>query len=334
MDKKRILSGMRPTGKLHLGHYWGVLQNWIALQDEFDCYFMIADWHALTSEWKNAGGIPRHVREVAADWIAAGVDPARSCIFVQSRIPEHLELNMVLSCLTPLGWLERVPTYKEAREQLAEKGVDNYAFLGYPVLQAADILLYKGDVVPVGEDQLPHLELTREIARRFHSQYRDGVFPEPQGRLTPTPRLMGLDGRRMSKSFGNAIDLSEDLASVDKKVRGMFTDPNRKKKTDPGNPGVCNVFAFHGMLNTKDRHREIDRDCRAAAIGCVDCKVELSGRMTSWLKPLQERRAALLAEPGRLDRLLEEGTARARAVARATMDEVRAAVFGNGAPGV
>ncbi len=334
MSKKRILSGMRPTGKLHLGHYWGVLQNWIALQDEFECYFMIADWHALTSEWKNASGIPRNVREVAADWIAAGVDPAKSCIFVQSEIPEHLELNMVLSCITPLGWLERVPTYKEAREQLADKGVDNYAFLGYPVLQTADILLYKGDVVPVGEDQLPHLELAREIVRRFHSQYRPGVFPEPQGRLTPTPRLQGLDGRRMSKSFGNTIDLSEELASVDKKVRAMFTDPNRKKRTDPGNPDVCNVYAFHGMLNTKERCASIDADCRVAKIGCVDCKIELSGKMTSWLGPIQERRKALLADPGKLDRILAEGNERARAIAKKTMSEVRSAVFQTGGAGV
>src|SRR5579863_9678020 len=295
--KKRILSGMRPTGKLHLGHYWGVLQNWVALQDEFECFFMIADWHALTSEWSNAGAIPGNIREIAADWIAAGVDPEKSCIFVQSEVPEHLELNMILACLTPLGWLERVPTYKEAQQQLAEKGVDNYAFLGYPVLQAADILLYKGNVVPVGEDQLPHLELTREIVRRFHSVFGKEIFPEPAGKLTPTPRLMGLDNRRMSKSFGNTIDLCEDLVSVEKKVKGMFTDPNRKKRSDPGNPEVCNVFAFHGMLNTPERHAQINADCRAAKIGCVECKAELAGKLLDWLRPLQERRRALLADP-------------------------------------
>jgi tryptophanyl-tRNA synthetase len=327
--KKRILSGMRPTGKLHLGHYYGVLQNWVALQEEFDCFFMIADWHALTSEWKNAGAIPGNVREVAADWIACGLDPAKSTLFVQSAVPEHSELALVLSCITPLGWLERVPTYKEAQQQLADKGVDNYAFLGYPVLQAADILLYKGDVVPVGEDQLPHLELTREIVRRFHSIFSPerAVFPEPAARLTPTPRLMGLDGRRMSKSYGNAIDLSEDLASADKKVRAMFTDPNRKKRTDPGNPAVCNVFSFHGMLNTKERVAQIDGDCRTAKIGCVECKAELAGKMTAWLGPIQERRKALLAEPGKLDGILEAGNARARAIAAATMKEVRETVF-------
>ena len=325
--KKRILSGMRPTGRLHLGHYWGVLQNWVALQDEYDCYFMVADWHALTSEWQNPQAIPKNIREIAADWIACGIDPEKSVIFVQSDVPEHAELHLILSCYTPLGWLERVPTYKEAQQQLAEKGVDNYAFLGYPVLQTADILLYKGDVVPVGEDQLPHLELAREIVRKFHHWYGDGVFPEPAAKLTPTPRLMGLDSRRMSKSFGNTIDLSEDLATVEKKVKGMFTDPNLKKRTDPGNPAVCNVFSFHGMLNTRERHAQIDADCRGAKIGCVECKAELAGKMLDWLRPIQERRKALLAEPGKLDALLARGNERARAVAKATMQEVRKAVF-------
>ncbi len=327
--KKRILSGMRPTGKLHLGHSWGVLQNWAALQDEYECFFMVADWHALTSEWKNSTAIAENIRDNVADWIAAGVDPGRSTLFVQSAVPQHAELHLVLSCVTPLGWLERVPTYKEAQQQLAEKGVDNYAFLGYPVLQAADILLYKGNVVPVGEDQLPHLELTREIVRRFNSTFRREVFPEPQARLTPTPRLMGLDGRRMSKSFQNTIDLSEDLESVDRKVRGMFTDPNRKRRSDPGNPAICNVFAFHGMLNPGERHAQIDRDCRSAQIGCVECKAELAGKMLDWLRPIQERRKALLAEPDKLDRIMAEGNERARSVAAETMKEVREAVFGS-----
>jgi len=327
--KKRILSGMRPTGRLHLGHYWGVLQNWVALQDEYDCFFMVADWHALTSEWQNPQAIPKNIREIAADWIAAGIDPEKSCVFVQSDVPEHAELHLILSCYTPLGWLERVPTYKEAQQQLAEKGVDNYAFLGYPVLQAADILLYKGNVVPVGEDQLPHLELTREIARRFNGRIGKHLFPEPAAKLTSTPRLMGLDNRRMSKSFGNAIDLSEDLASVEKKVKGMFTDPNRKKRTDPGDPAICNVFAFHGMLNTKERHEKIQADCKSAAIGCVECKAELAGKMVDWLRPLHERRKALLAEPGKLDEILARGTEKARLIARQTMKEVREAVFGS-----
>jgi tryptophanyl-tRNA synthetase len=326
--RKRILSGMRPTGKLHLGHSWGVLQNWVALQDEFECFFMVADWHALTSEWKNSGAIRASIRDNVADWIAAGVDPAKSTIFVQSAIPQHAELHLILSCITPLGWLERVPTYKEAQQQLAEKGVDNYAFLGYPVLQAADILLYKGNVVPVGEDQLPHLELTREIVRRFNGTFKREVFPEPQARLTSTPRLMGLDNRRMSKSFGNTIDLGEELPSVEKKVKGMFTDPNRKKKTDPGNPAICNVFAFHGLLNTKERHAVIERDCRAAAIGCVECKGELAGKMLDWLRPPQERRRELLSRPERLDEIIAAGNERARKVAEATMNDVREAVFG------
>jgi tryptophanyl-tRNA synthetase len=326
--KKRVLSGMRPTGKLHLGHYWGVLQNWVAMQDEYECFFMVADWHALTSEWKKPRAIPGHAREVVADWIAAGIDPEKSTIFVQSAVPQHAELHLILSCYTPLGWLERVPTYKEAQQQLAEKGVDNYAFLGYPVLQAADILLYKGNVVPVGEDQLPHLELTREIVRRFNSNVGQEVFPEPAAKLTPTPRLMGLDNRRMSKSFGNTIDLSEDLGSVEKKVKGMFTDPNRKKRSDPGNPSVCNVFAFHGMLNSKERHSKIEVDCKAAQIGCVECKAELAGKMLDWLRPLQERRSQLLAQPGKLEEILSRGNARAGAMAAQTMKEVREAVFG------
>jgi tryptophanyl-tRNA synthetase len=325
--KKRILSGMRPTGKLHLGHYFGVLQNWIALQDEFDCFFMVADWHALTSEWKNPSAIPQNTREVAADWIAAGLDPAKSVIFVQSAVPQHTELFTILSCYTPLGWLERVPTYKEAQQNLADKGVDNYAFLGYPVLQAADILLYKGNVVPVGEDQLPHLELTREIVRRFNSNVGVEVFPEPQAKLTQTPKLLGLDGQKMSKSLGNTIELSEDLASVEKKVRAMFTDPNRKKRSDPGNPDICNVFSFHGMLNTKERHAEIQAQCRTAQIGCVECKAELAKKMVDWLRPIQERRRALLAQPKALDEILAAGNARARSIAEQTMNEVRQAVF-------
>jgi tryptophanyl-tRNA synthetase len=290
---------------------------------------MVADWHALTSEWKNASAIPPNIRENVADWIACGVDPEKSTIFVQSAVPEHAELHLILSCITPLGWLERVPTYKEAQQQLAEKGVDNYAFLGYPVLQAADILLYKGDVVPVGEDQLPHLELTREIVRRFHSIFGKEIFPEPAAKLTPTPRLMGLDNRRMSKSYGNTIDLSEDLASVEKKVKGMFTDPNRKKRTDPGDPSVCNVFSFHGMLTAAARRAEIEAQCRGAQIGCVECKAELAQRVVEWLRPIQERRRALLAEPGRLEAILERGNARAREAAARTMKEVREAVFGS-----
>ncbi len=327
--KKRILSGMRPTGRLHLGHYWGVLLNWAALQEEFDSLYMVADWHALTSEWKNSRAIHPNIRDNVADWIAAGVDPERSTIFVQSAVPQHAELHLVLSCITPLGWLERVPTYKEAQQELAAKGVDNYAFLGYPVLQAADILLYRAHVVPVGEDQLPHLEITREIARRFQSIFGREVFPEPQARLTPTPRLMGLDNRRMSKSFGNTIELGEDPASVEKKVKGMFTDPDRKRKTDPGNPTVCNVFAFHGMLTDPARRAAIERDCRAATIGCVDCKAELAARMLEWLRPFQERRRALLADPRRIDDILARGNERALKAASETMKEVREAVFGD-----
>ena len=325
--KKRILSGMRPTGKLHLGHYWGVLVNWAALQEEFECFYMVADWHALTSEWKNSSAIHENIRENVADWIAAGVDPEKSTIFVQSAVPQHAELHLILSCVTPLGWLERVPSYKEAQTELAAKGVNNYAFLGYPVLQAADILLYKGDVVPVGEDQMPHLELTREIVRRFHSTFKTEVFPEPQGRLTPTPRLMGLDGRRMSKSYGNTIDLGEDLADVEKKIKSMFTDPNRKRRADPGNPEICNVWTYHGRVNAKERHAEIGAQCRSAQIGCVECKTELAGKVLDWQKGFQERRHRLLSDPQKIDSILRTGNERAAKVAARTMKEVREAVF-------
>ena len=325
--KKRILSGMRPTGKLHLGHYWGVLVKWAALQDEFDCYFMVADWHALTSEWKNSGAIHGNIRENVANWIAAGVDPEKSTIFVQSAVPQHAELHLILSCVTPLGWLERVPTYKEAQQELSSKGVDNYAFLGYPVLQAADILLYKGDVVPVGEDQLPHLELTREIVRRFHSTFAPDIFPEPTAKLTPTSRLMGLDGRRMSKSYGNTIDLGEDLESVEKKAKSMFTDPNRKRRADPGDPSICNVWTYHGQVNTPERKDKIGEDCRSAQIGCVECKAELATKLLEWQGEFQERRKKLLGDPQKLDSIIRAGNERALKVAARTMKEVREAVF-------
>lgn len=327
--KKRILSGMRPTGPLHVGHYFGAIQNWVALQDEYECFYMVADWHALTSEYKDARAIPRYARENVMDWLACGLDPNRSTIFVQSAVPQHAELHLVLSCVTPLGWLERVPTYKEQVKQLAEKGVDNYAFLGYPVLQAADIALYKGDAVPVGEDQLPHLELTREIVRRFNHIVGRDVFPEPQAKLTKTPLILGLDGRKMSKSYGNAISLTpEDETAFKKKVLSMFTDPARKRRNDPGHPDICNVFAFHGLYNAPDRRGQIHTQCTTAAIGCTECKGELHEKMVATLKPIWERRRELQAKPGEVDEILAAGAERARKIAAATMAEVREAFFG------
>ena len=324
--KKRILSGMRPTGKLHLGHYWGVLQNWVALQEEYDCFFMIADWHALTSEWENAGAIPRNVREIAADWIACGIDPEKSCIFVQSEVPEHLELNMILSCLTPLGWLERVPTYKEQRENIKEKDLGTYGFLGYPVLQSADILIYKADFVPVGEDQVAHVELTREIARRFNSFYagkRGHVFPEPQSLLTPAAKLPGTDGRKMSKSYGNMILLTDPEPIVRQKLKTMVTDPARVRRTDPGNPDLCPVGDLHKIFSDKSTMAKVNEGCRSAGIGCIECKGWAADALVKILNPMRERRKKYEDNPRLAWDILEAGSARARDVAGSTMDEVR-----------
>jgi len=327
MKKKRLLSGMRPTGPLHIGHYFGALQNWVALQEECDAFFMVADWHALTSEYQEAGRIPAWIRDNVADWIACGVDPSRATIFVQSAVPQHAELHFLFSCVTPLGWLERVPTYKDQMKELASKGVDNYAFLGYPVLQAADIALYKGEAVPVGQDQLPHLELTREIVRRFNHVFKREVFPEPQPKLTRVPLLLGLDGRKMSKSYGNAIGLQDSEADIRKKVHSMFTDPARQRRTDPGHPEVCNVYSWHGIFSTPERRAQIYTECTTAAIGCIDCKKDVAGRVVDFLRPFQERRRELDARPGQVEEILAAGGAKARAIADQTLAEVREAVF-------
>jgi len=327
MKKKRILSGMRPTGPLHIGHYFGALQNWVALQDDYEAFFMVADWHALTSEYQDSGRIPGFIRENVADWIACGLDPQKSTIFVQSAVPQHAELHLVLSCVTPLGWLERVPTYKDQMKELAAKGVDNYAFLGYPVLQAADICLYKGEAVPVGEDQLPHLELTREIVRRFNRIFRSNVFPEPQPKLTKVPLLLGLDGRKMSKSYNNSISLSEEEPEIRKKVQSMFTDPARQRRADPGHPEVCNVYTWHALFTTPARRAEIYTECTTAKIGCIDDKKELAERVAEFLRPIRERRREIDAKPGELDEIIAAGNEKARAIAARTMEEVRDAVF-------
>lgn len=326
--KKRILSGMRPTGKLHLGHLFGALQNWTALQDEYDCFFMTADWHAVMGEGKNTGGMLEVSLDNIVDWIACGIDPAKSTIFMQSAVPQHAELHLILSCITPLGWLERCPTYKEQKNEIKDKDLNNYAFLGYPVLMTSDILLYKAHTVPVGEDQLPHLELAREIVRRFNSYYGE-VFPEPQPKLTKVPRLVGLDGRKMSKSYGNAIALSEESGSVKKKVMSMFTDPARVKRSDLGHPDKCNVFAYHGIVN-QDQVGKIHQECAQAQRGCTDCKGELAEKLVAFLQPIQRRRAELVADLPRLRGIVEQGCAKARAVAEETMREAKRAVFKNG----
>jgi len=325
MPNKRVLSGMRPTGKLHLGHVVGALNNWVKLQNEYECFHFIADWHALTSDYADTSRIRENRVEMMVDWLAAGLDPKKSVMFVQSAVPQHAELHLLLSMITPLGWLERVPTYKEQRDNITDKDLGNYGFLGYPVLQSADILMYKGNYVPVGEDQVPHVELTREICRRFNSYYGD-VFPEPQALLTPVPRLPGLDGRKMSKSYGNDISLSDTPEEITKKIKTMMTDPARKRRTDPGNPEVCPVFAYHKIYSPEEIIQTVDRECRVAGIGCIDCKKWMSERLIENLSPLLQRRQEYAARTDEIKDIVADGNLRATVVATQTMDQVRDAV--------
>ncbi|HEU4403331.1 MAG TPA: tryptophan--tRNA ligase [Candidatus Polarisedimenticolia bacterium] len=323
--RPRVLSGFRPTGPMHVGHLVGALDNWVKLQTTHDCFFAICDWHALTSEYENTGPLRDYIFEMAVDWLAAGLDPRKCTIFIQSRVPEHAELHLLLSMIVPLSWLERVPTYKEQQQQVANRDLGNYGFLGYPVLQAADILIYRAHLVPVGEDQLAHLELCREIARRFNGLYGD-VFPEPQALTTRTPRLPGTDGRKMSKSYGNAINLSDPPEKVREKILTMVTDPARKRRTDPGNPDICPVFDFHKSFSADDTIARVDVECRRAGIGCIDCKKSLLTHLEPILAPFQERRQRLLSDRDGIRDILEAGAARARAEARATLERVRAAM--------
>ncbi|PYS96735.1 MAG: tryptophan--tRNA ligase [Acidobacteria bacterium] len=323
--RSRVLSGFRPTGPMHIGHLVGALENWVRLQESHECYFAICDWHALTSDYEDTGRLKAYVLEMATDWLAAGLDPEKCTLFVQSRVPEHAELHLLLSMIVPLPWLERVPTYKEQQQQVANRDLGNYGFLGYPVLQAADILVYRAELVPVGEDQLAHLELCREIARRFNALYGQ-VFPEPQALTTRTPRLPGTDGRKMSKSYGNAINLADDPERIRQKILTMVTDPARKRRTDPGNPDVCPVFDLHRAFSDKRTIEHVDVECRRAGIGCIDCKKELLGHLEPFLAPFQERRAAWLRQPGRVAEILAAGARKARVEAGATMSRVRAAM--------
>jgi tryptophanyl-tRNA synthetase len=398
-ERMRVLSGMRPTGPLHLGHYFGALANWIRLQEEYDCFFFVADWHALTTHYaEDTRQVRKNTLEIAKDWLASGLDPAKCTFFVQSALLEHAELNLLLSMVTPLEWLERVPTYREQIAQLKDKDLSTYGFLGYPLLQAADIVMYDADLVPVGEDQVPHIELTREIVRRFNFlfgvrvdegklQLPDNwdaaatvvtqakaqefaweagprsaqevawairrfaesagvdnflranpklrkfvrykmVLKEPQPLLTETPRLPGTDGRRMAKSYGNAIWLSETPESLGAKIRGMMTDPQRVHRSDPGRPEVCPVFAYHKLFSTPEVIAWSDRGCRTAGIGCVECKEALIPGVLRFLEPIQARRRELDADPARVANVLREGSERARRVARRTMRRVREAIFG------
>lgn len=322
--KKRILSGMRPTGPLHIGHLVGALKNWVRLQDEYECYFMIADWHALMSEYEKPEMIHKYRIDMALDWLSCGIDLNKSVIFIQSYIPAHLELAMAFSLLTPLGWLERNPTYKEQLREMKERNLTTYAFLGYPVLQAADIALYKARVVPVGADQLPHLELTREILRRFHSLYGRRIFPEPEALLTETPKLLGLDNRKMSKSYDNYIALSEDPDSIRKKIGRMITDPKRVKLKDKGRPKVCNVFSYYKSFASEQKVKEAEDLCKNAGKGCTECKKEMSEILIEYLRPIREKRKWL--EEKKEERViasLADCVSKADEKARATMEEVR-----------
>jgi tryptophanyl-tRNA synthetase len=327
--KKRVLSGMRPTGKLHLGHYVGALENWVRLQEKYECFFFVADWHALTTDYADTAAVKQNILDIALDWIAAGLDPEKCTMFIQSHVPQHAELHLLFSMITPLGWLERVPTYKEQRENIRDKDLGTYGFLGYPLLQSADILIYRADFVPVGEDQVPHVELTREVARRFNQFYPlDGreVLPEPQPLLTPAAKLPGTDGRKMSKSYGNYILLSEPEASLRAKLKTMVTDPARVRRTDPGNPDVCPVGDLHKIYSDDATMEKVNVGCRSASIGCIECKTWVADKIVEVLRPMQERRAKWEAKPKELWDMLEAGSERARQVAEHTMEDVRAAM--------
>ncbi len=320
-NRKRILSGMRPTGKLHLGHLVGALNNWVRLQDDYQCFYMIADWHALMSEYENLKDMQVYVYEVAKDFIASGLDPNRCTIFIQSQVPQHLELAMILSDLTPLAWVERCPTYKEQLRELKGREITTYGFLGYPILQAADIALYKANAVPVGIDQLPHLELTREIVRRFNTLYKKNVFPEPDPILTSTPKLLGLDNRKMSKSYDNFIALSDTPETIEKKVSQMITDPERIHVKDKGHPSICTVFNYLKNFADGTVSAETKSLCESASIGCTACKKNLSRILIDYLAPIRDKRA-LLTDP-KIKEILREGAKEAADFASRTMDEVK-----------
>ncbi|MEJ2091853.1 MAG: tryptophan--tRNA ligase [Syntrophobacterales bacterium] len=326
--KKRILSGMRPTGKLHLGNFYGALYNWVGLQKDYECFYFVADWHAMTTEYEDAGNIRDYIPEMLMDWLAAGLDPEKSTLFVQSALPEHAELYLIFGMFTPVPWLERVPTYKDQVQELSHKDLATYGFLGYPVLQAADILMYKAHGVPVGVDQVPHVEMTREIARRFNHFYRH-IFPEPEALLTEVPKLTGTDGRKMSKSYNNCIYLSDSPEVMAQKVRGMVTDTLRPYRKDPGEPDRCLAFPFHRLNLPQETLDEIIVDCRSAKLGCVDCKKMLGEALLKNLAPVQGRRHYYENHPEEVREILLAGNARARKTARQTMAEVREAIAFN-----
>lgn len=321
-----VMSGMRPSGKLHIGHL-SVLQNWVDLQKEYRCFFAIADWHALTTAFDDTGAIKENIRDMYLDWLSVGLDPEQNAIFVQSHVKEHAELHLLFSMVTPVSWLERCPTYKEQIQELGKEGKDisTYGFLGYPLLQAADILIYKANRVPVGKDQLPHLELCREVARRFNYLYDTRLFPEPQALLSQVPMVPGIDGRKMSKSYNNYISLVEPPDGLREKTRMMITDPARIKKTDPGHPEVCTVFLYQSLYNQLE-HQEIEQKCRKGEVGCVACKARLAECLEGVLRPVREKREELSRRPGEIEDMLRAGAEKARKVAAQTMEEVREAM--------
>ncbi|MBF0459070.1 MAG: tryptophan--tRNA ligase [Nitrospirae bacterium] len=324
--KERVLSGMQPSGYLHLGNFAGALKNWVRLQDVYECFYCVVDWHALTSNYAAPAPIADYKRDMLINFIAAGLDPAKCTIFLQSAVKQHAELHLLLSMITPLGWLERVPTYKEKQTEIKDKDLNTYGFLGYPVLQAADILVYRAKHVPVGVDQVPHLELTREIARRFEFLYGKGILIEPEALLTESPKVAGLDGRKMSKSYDNAVYLSDTPDIIDKKIRTMMTDPARKRKTDKGDPELCPVYALHKIFSSAEEIEHVAAGCKTAGIGCIDCKLILIKNILKELEPLWSKRKELINNPSMLDDILNEGNKRAAAEAEKTMVHIREAM--------
>jgi len=322
LKRKRILSGNRPTGPLHLGHYVGVLKNWCDLQDEYECFFMVADWHALTSDYADPSHLEEYSHHLVLDWLSVGLKPEKCVMFIQSKVKQHAELSLLLSFITPLPWLLRCPTYKDQIKELSKKDLETHGFLGYPVLMAADIMAYKADTIPVGEDQLPHLELTRELVRRFNGLYGAEVFPEPQPILSRIPKMLGVDGRKMSKSYDNGLFLVFSDPATAEKIMQMVTDPARIRRSDPGHPDVCSVYDYHKLFNI-DEVPAICEDCKAGTLGCVDCKKNLAAKVNDVIDPFRERRAQYEREPRRVQEIIAAGNLRAQTEAEATLREVR-----------
>jgi len=325
LQKDRVLSGMQASGRLHIGNLVGALKNWVSLQDRYDCFYFVADWHALTTGYADPSSIKESTQDLLINFIASGLDPDKSTIFIQSQVPQHAELHLLLSMITPLGWLERVPTYKEKQEQLKDRDLSTYGFLGYPVLQTADIIIYRAKRVPVGIDQFPHLEISREIARRFNYIYRE-IFPEPEGLLTEFPKVPGLDGRKMSKSYDNAIYLSNPPDVVEQKIRTMMTDPARKRRTDRGEPELSPVYHLHKIFSSEEEINEVAHGCRTAGIGCIDCKKILIKNVFNYLEPIWKKRDELIHKPDMLFEIAQKGSEKAQKVAEDTLRLVREAM--------